>query len=594
MLRNKQTKLNIAIWLTVVALAVLSLPIAATAQDVNDFIGPGSNLLEVPNLLEEPQIPGTVEGSGTYFEVNDSNYLNITFESTELVNLVLESVPEMVVMDINAADGATSTAITLGGLEPLTTYYKYEDDYHNGVSFTTDDNGSCAYTQDLSQPHLVFIQPSPGTIFLSDTGWSKPVGDWKPGTKTATLTQNVYETIQIDSNGITLNGNGFSVIGPGSFGVHLYGRTDVTIKNLTVEGFSHGIYHVGGQNTTLTDNTASNNSTNGIYLSWSTANTLTGNITSNNSFGIHLNKWSNNNTLTGNTANSNYTYGILLRNYSSNNNLTNNSASSNNGYGIRIQYDCQNNTLANNSASSNNRDGIRIEYNCQNHTLANNTVSDNGQAGIWIIQSDGSTLTDNTTSNNQAGIFLGGNSNTLTGNTISNNELGFGLGGNSNDNQFYNNNLIDNTIQAWIQTDAGIVFNQPAPIGGNYWSDWTGPDDDGDGFVDYPYTFDFGRVDNLPWARQNGWSPPHAIQALVIQVLTLNLQQGIENSLDAKLDAALGALDDINQNNDVGAINTLQAFIHAVEAQGGDKIEEADANALIVAANQIIAVLNAI
>jgi len=37
----------------------------------------------------------------------------------------------------------------------------------------------------------------------------------------------------------------------------------------------------------------------------------------------------------------------------------------------------------------------------------------------------------------------------------------------------------------------------------------------------------------------------------------LNLQSGIENGLDAKLDAALKAIDDLNENNDVAAINTL-------------------------------------
>ncbi|MHC4153877.1 MAG: fibronectin type III domain-containing protein [Planctomycetota bacterium] len=83
-----------------------------------------------------------------------------------------------------------------------------------------------------------------------------------------------------------------------------------------------------------------------------------------------------------------------------------------------------------------------------------------------------------------------------------------------------------------------------------------------------------------------------AIQRLIIQVIGLNLQQGIENGLDGKLTAALGALDDINKNNDVGAINTLEAFINAVQAQSGSKISTEDANALIAAAEEIIAILS--
>ena len=57
------------------------------------------------------------------------------------------------------------------------------------------------------------------------------------------------------------------------------------------------------------------------------------------------------------------------------------------------------------------------------------------------------------------------------------------------------------------------------------------------------------------------------------------------------LAAASEALDDLNQNNDVAAINALQAFINAVEAQRGIHITEADADDLIAATQNIIALL---
>jgi hypothetical protein len=85
--------------------------------------------------------------------------------------------------------------------------------------------------------------------------------------------------------------------------------------------------------------------------------------------------------------------------------------------------------------------------------------------------------------------------------------------------------------------------------------------------------------------------PPAAIEALIGVVISLNLQQGITNSLDAKLSAALNALDDVNTNNDGAAVNTLEAFINAVEAQRGQKITETDADGLIQAAVNIINML---
>jgi hypothetical protein len=86
-------------------------------------------------------------------------------------------------------------------------------------------------------------------------------------------------------------------------------------------------------------------------------------------------------------------------------------------------------------------------------------------------------------------------------------------------------------------------------------------------------------------------SPAKQVTDLVADVIDLNLQQGLENSLDAKLDSVLSALDDINENNDVAAINSLGAFINAVEAQRGNKISDSDADTLIVAAQQIIDLL---
>lgn len=89
----------------------------------------------------------------------------------------------------------------------------------------------------------------------------------------------------------------------------------------------------------------------------------------------------------------------------------------------------------------------------------------------------------------------------------------------------------------------------------------------------------------------NGKTPQDLLSDLIAQVLALNLQQGISNSLDAKLDAALNALDDANTNNDVAAINSLNAFINAVSAQSMNWIDSEDADDLIASAEAIILLL---
>ncbi len=159
----------------------------------------------------------------------------------------------------------------------------------------------------------------------------------------------------------------------------------------------------------------------------------------------------------------------------------------------------------------------------------------------------------------------------------------------------YNNNFIDNFEHVFPVSNT--IFNLDKPMGGNYWSDWTSPDANGDGFVDSPYlVYDyFGNLmgkDNLPWTVQDGWIKPEVqIEQLIMEVESLTLQQGISDNLVSKLNAAKRALDDLNENNDGAAVNALGAFINAVEAQRGNKISDIDADALISSAQQIIDLL---
>jgi parallel beta-helix repeat protein len=374
-----------------------------------------AEMLEENPLPPDNIMPGRVEGTGTHFEIINSDYLNITLDSTEPIKLTLESVPEMVTMHIESVSDATSTQITLSGFQPLTTYYKYEDDYHNEEVFTTDGNGSYTWTQDLSQQHLVFIQPRASTKFIKDDatgGDCYLIGIWDSVNKTCTLTTDVYETIQIDSNYITLDGNGHTITGTGTgYGVYLPRRTGVTIKNLNVKQFSSGIH---------------------LYRSSSSTNTLAGNITSLNYWAGILLLYSSNNTLTGNNASDNYYHGIYLGSYSSNNTLTDNIASDNK-YGIYLFAYSNNNILTGNNASKNYWFGIALSSSSSNNILTGNTASGNSLTptpagilgvGIWLYSTSNNTLTGNNASDNYYGIVLENSSNnTLIDNIAQENRL---------------------------------------------------------------------------------------------------------------------------------------------------------------------------
>lgn len=480
--------------------------------------------------------PGILDGSGTHFEITDSMYLNITLDSSEPIKIMLESAPEMVTMHIEPISETPSTIITVSGFVPLTTYYKYEDDYHNLVEFTTDESGDYIYTQDLSKGHLIFIQSTPSTIYLSNTGWDDGygndpgVGTWNPITLTGTLTTDVTETIQIDSDGITIDGDGHTVTSTGN-GIYLPYRTGVTIKNLELNSTIIRLYY--SNNNILTSNTVSDSYT-GIWLSDSNNNILTNNTVSNvespyygyagfglqksgnneltnntiseKYVGILLGWTSNNNTVTGNIFNLNYPVGLAIDGGSSDTLVQNNSFL-NNHQGINLYHTTGNNTIVENNISGSEH-GIWLQ-NVSSYTIRGNNFSDNTYGTYLYHYSNSNTIINNNFSNNNYGIYLskGANENLIVENNISNNSYGIylsqGYSGilGPNDNNIVNNNFIENATQAFVYvgTYSGTnnIFNLDKPTGGNYWNDWTSPDADNDGFVDEPYVFT-GDQDNLP------------------------------------------------------------------------------------------------
>jgi photosystem II stability/assembly factor-like uncharacterized protein len=86
-------------------------------------------------------------------------------------------------------------------------------------------------------------------------------------------------------------------------------------------------------------------------------------------------------------------------------------------------------------------------------------------------------------------------------------------------------------------------------------------------------------------------SPLELMVDLVSLVQSRVTHAGIRTALIAKLETARRLLADLSEDNDHAAVNVLQAFIHQVSAQSGKKIAALDADALIEAAEELVALL---
>ncbi len=397
-----------------------------------------------------------IDALGTHFAVTDSAYLDFSLVSSEPITLRMESVPNIITIVTDASTSfATTTTITMSGFLPITTYYKYTDSYHNLTTFIANENGVYVYTQDISVPHIIFIQPHKSTKFIradATGGDCATIGIWNSTTLSCTLTQNLFETVQIDSDNITLDGNNFTISGfhTGS-GVYLNGRSDVTIKNLQITNFSYGISVYNANNIHIEHNNFINNDSQAIVLSNSVANTITGNRAS-----------------------------LLV-------------------------------------PSRSRRQGF-VLYNSHDNSFRDNTIALNARAslsgghqGILLFSSNNNSFTGNDISDTYQGVlFFGSNNNSVRENTIRDNQnTGLMLFSPATGNQVYNNNFLNNGTHAVNYAGAGNVFNMPNPNGGNYWDTFDTPaegcsDANTDGFCDAPRIFTSGQ-DNRAWTVKDGW-----------------------------------------------------------------------------------------
>ena len=211
--------------ITITLLSIGVLLIASPAIANNELIGLESLVL------------GRREGTGTYFEIKNSEYLNISLQSIKEITILLESVFRTISLNVEASTLNSSTILIIEGLEPNKTYHKYEDSYKNEAVFVSDGSGNYSWTQDLTESHHVWIQDliesryiltqeSIGTIFLPED--CEEYGDWNEEVQTCHLTQNVTSSIEITTSAITLNCNNHNLAGAGSgYGVYLNSKNGV-------------------------------------------------------------------------------------------------------------------------------------------------------------------------------------------------------------------------------------------------------------------------------------------------------------------------------------------------------------------------------
>lgn len=147
--------------------------------------------------------------------------------------------------DALSSEMITIADVILEGLVPLTKYHIFMDNYHNETIYETGSDGLYRLKINTGEDHAIFFHTSPSIVFLSDNGWSDSrVGSYDPMLKTAYLTKNASATIQVDLDGVILNGKNYIINGSGKdllFGVFVPGRKNISVTNTKIINCRDGI-----------------------------------------------------------------------------------------------------------------------------------------------------------------------------------------------------------------------------------------------------------------------------------------------------------------------------------------------------------------
>lgn len=192
---------------------------------------------------------------------------------------------------------------------------------------------------------------------------------------------------------------------------------------------------------------------------------------------------------------------VGIRTSHSPNNLYLNNTSRDHRVGMLMSYS-DNNVIANNDlAGGEHEDGGGIlMYHSNDSVIVNNVISDVVDGAITLFgASSGNIIQGNWVTNCPRGIelFYESNDNVVLNNQVASSGSGITLDETSA-NLVYKNNVLNNTRQA--HDDGSNTWSSDGV--GNYWSDYAGSDEDGDGIGATPYRIPTSGIDPHPLIEQ--------------------------------------------------------------------------------------------
>jgi len=328
--------------------------------------------------------------------------------------------------------------------------------------------------------NMIFIPPILHIYINSD-------GSIEPSTVPIQRVGNVYtfmsdltnSTITVQRDNIVIDGRGFTISLEdvrSHTGIVLLHRSNVTIKNVCINQFGIGIVLHNSSSNIITGNRI--NSTNCVYLLiFSSHNQITENRMLGDGYGVRGDGAFNN--VTGNdfTA-TQYSVEMSCNNTIISQNYFENDRS------IRLGDRSHYNIITENTMVG-GLYGVILSGSSSNNLVSGNNITSKTECGIKIEGSFDNTVYENHLANNKIGVYI-------VNPQVPDSRFPY-----STNNTFYHNNFVVNTENvdfAWWSTSNFWDNGEE----GNYWSNYTGVDLNGDSISETPYVIDDNNTDRYP------------------------------------------------------------------------------------------------
>jgi len=334
--------------------------------------------------------------------------------------------------------------------------------------------------------NVPLVNGSSGTIYIRADGSIDPptANITSMDNITYSFTGNIYDIIIVQRSNTVIDGNGYTLQGPGvipfsdTVGLYLFSVNNVTIKNTNVRDHTYAIVLNSASNNTIYGNNMTNNEWYGIKIISSSYNTIFGNDISNNHDGIILES-SNYNTISGNKIRENKQIGIWAwfldhMNSSNHNTISENNIIANGYAGIELEDSSNNrileNTFINDGLTVFNSHGNVVEGNTVNgkplvylEGVSDYTADNAGQ--VILINCDNIRVENLDLSNTYIGVTLQETNNSrIANNKIWASKLGILLI-NSSNNEIIGNNIANST--GWLDQGIRLFGSSDNIVSGN-------------------------------------------------------------------------------------------------------------------------------